>query len=127
MISTLGRLVPATFVLIGLYTMGRDLLAGNYLGLPLLGHLFAMLILTFLALQGVASLFLPAGGRRVGSDVGHQAVCEALTRMMVGWMSAYRTDLEADLADLRAPLAALQSTLVRSPTPDEPTPPEPLP
>ena len=127
MISTLGRLVPATFVLIGLYTMGRDLLAGNYLGLPLLGHLFAMLILTFLALQGVASLFLPAGGRRVGSDVGHQAVCEALTRMMVGWMSAYRTDLEADLADLRAPLAALQSTLVLSPTPDVPTPPEPLP
>ncbi|HEX9871556.1 MAG TPA: GTPase, partial [Candidatus Tectomicrobia bacterium] len=35
MISTLGRLIPAAFILIGLYVMGRDLLAGDYLGLPL--------------------------------------------------------------------------------------------
>jgi hypothetical protein len=127
MISTLGRLVPATFVLIGLYVMGRDLLAGDYLGLPLLGHLFAMLILTFLALQGVASLFLPSGRRWFGPDIGHQAVCEVLTRTVIGWMSAYRTDLEADLADLRAPLAALQSALVVGPAADEPTALAPLP
>lgn len=127
MISTLGHLVPAAFVLIGLYVMGRDLLAGNYLGLPLLGHLFAMLILTFLALQGVASLFLPSGRRRLGPGIRHQAVCEVLTRTVIGWLSAYRTDLKADLADLRAPLAALQSALVVGPTADEPTPGGPLP
>jgi energy-coupling factor transporter ATP-binding protein EcfA2 len=126
-LSALGRLVPATFVLIGLYVMGRDLLAGDYLGLPLLGHLFAMLILTFLALQGVASLFLPAGCRRLGPDIGYQAVCEVLTRTVSGWMSAYRVDLEADLTDLRAPLAALQSALMVGPTADELTPGGPLP
>jgi energy-coupling factor transporter ATP-binding protein EcfA2 len=119
MISTLGRLVPAAFVLIGLYVMGRDLLAGDYLGLPLLGHLFAMLILTFLALQGVASLFLPSGRRWLGPEIGRQAISEVLTRTVVGWISTYRGDIEADLADLRAPLAALQSALVVGPAPDD--------
>jgi hypothetical protein len=122
MISTLGRLIPAAFILIGLYVMGRDLLAGNYLGLPLLGHLFAMLILTFLALQGLASLFVPCGRRWHGPDIGRQTISEVLTRTVTGWISAYRSDLEADLADLRGPLVALQSMLVVSPTPDEPTP-----
>lgn len=119
MISTLGRLAPAAFVLIGLYVMGCDLLAGDYLGLPLLGHLFAMLVLTFLALQGVASLFLPSGSRWLGPEIGRQAISEVLTLTAISWISTYRNDLEADLAALRVPLAALQSTLVVGPTPDE--------
>jgi hypothetical protein len=88
MISTLGRLVPAAFVLIGLYAMGRNLLIGDYLGLTLLGHLFAMLILTFLALQGVASLFLPSGHQWLSPALGRQVVCEVLTRTVIGWISA---------------------------------------
>jgi hypothetical protein len=127
MLSTLGRLVPAAFILIGLYVTGRDLLAGNYVGLPLLGHLLAMLTLTFLALQGFAGLFLPSGRRWLGPDIGRQAISEVLTRTVTNWITAYRSDLEADLADLRGPLVALQSTLVPSPTSDEAVPREPLP
>jgi energy-coupling factor transporter ATP-binding protein EcfA2 len=126
-LSTLGRLVPTAFILIGLYVMGRDLLAGDYLGLPLFGHLLAMLILTFLALQGLASLFLPSGRRWHGPDIGRQAISEVLTCTVTDWISAYRSDLEADLADLRGSLAALQSTLALSPTPDGSMPRVPLP
>src|SRR5262249_33432185 len=96
MLSTLGRFVPAALILIGLYVMGRDLLAGAYLGLPLLGHLLAMLILAFLALQGFASLSLPSGRRWHGPNIGRQAISEVLTRTVTGWISAYRSDLEAD-------------------------------
>ena len=126
-INTLGHIVPAAFVLLGLYVMGRDLLAGHYIGLPLLGHLSAMLILAFLALQGIASLFLPSRRWWLGSDIGRQAISEVLNRTVIGWVSSYRGDLEADLADLRAPLAALQSALIVDPAPHEPTPPRPLP
>jgi energy-coupling factor transporter ATP-binding protein EcfA2 len=121
MVNTLGRLVPAAFVLIGLYVMGRDLLAGDYLGLALFGHLFAMLILTFLALHGIASLFLPFERQWLSSEIGHQVISEVLTRTMTGWISTYRSALEADLTNLYAPLEALQSALAASPTTDEPT------
>jgi energy-coupling factor transporter ATP-binding protein EcfA2 len=126
-IDALGHLVPTAFVLIGLYVMGRDLLAGDYLGLPLLGHLFAMLILSFLTLQGIASLLLPSGRRWLGPEMERKAISEVLTRTVIGWIGAYRSDLEADLADLRAPLTALQSVLAVDPAPEEPTPGGPLP
>ncbi|MGH8068342.1 MAG: hypothetical protein ACRERE_24530, partial [Candidatus Entotheonellia bacterium] len=84
-------------------------------------------ILTFLVLQGVTSLFLPSGRRWLGLDIGRQAVCEALTRTVIGWISAYRSDLEADLTNLRTAIAALQSTLVVGQAPDEPTSREPPP
>jgi energy-coupling factor transporter ATP-binding protein EcfA2 len=95
--SAFGSLVPAAFVGIGLYTMGRDLLAGNYIGLPLLGHLIAMLILAFVALQGFVGAFLPSGRRWLGPEVGQQVIRQVLTQTMGGWISAYRADLEVRL------------------------------
>jgi energy-coupling factor transporter ATP-binding protein EcfA2 len=109
--SALGSAVAAAFVLIGLYTLGRDLLAGHYMGLPLLGHLLALLILAFLALQGFVGALLPSGRRWLGREIGQQVIREVLTRTMGGWISAYRADLAADLADLHAPLAALEAAM----------------
>jgi GTP-binding protein EngB required for normal cell division len=126
LVNALGAVVPAAFVLIGLYVMGRDLLVGHYIGLPLLGHLLAMLILTFLTLQGIAGLFLPSGRRWLAPDLERQAIAEVLNRTLHDWISAYRSDLEADLSELRAPLAALQSALTVPPTPEESALPFPL-
>jgi energy-coupling factor transporter ATP-binding protein EcfA2 len=109
--SAVGSMVPTAFVGIGLYAMGRDLLAGNYIGLPLLGHLLAMLILVFLALQGFVGVLLPSGRRWLGPEVGQQVIHQALTQIMGGWINAYRADLAADLADLHEPLAALDARM----------------
>ena len=89
--------------------------------------LFAMLVLSFLTLQGFASLFLPSGRRWLGPEIGRHVISEVLGRTMINWLSTYRADLEADLAALRAPLAALQSALDVSPAAHEPEPRQPLP
>jgi hypothetical protein len=126
-INALGHVVPAAFALIGLYVMGRDLLAGHYIGLPLLGHLSAMLVLVFLILQGVASLFLPSGHRWSSADIGRQAISEVLGHTVMAWMSSYRGDLEADLDGLRAPLTALPPSLLVDSLQDGPAPSRPVP
>jgi hypothetical protein len=35
-----------------------------------------------------------------------------MLRTLEGWITVYRSDLEADLADLREPLVALQDAIV---------------
>jgi energy-coupling factor transporter ATP-binding protein EcfA2 len=105
--STLGGFIPAAFVVVGLYVMGRDILTGRYDGLPLLWHLLAMVVLFFLALQGIVGVTLPGGTRWVGHGAGAQSVREVFTRTIASWVAAYRGELEADLADLRQPLDAL--------------------
>jgi len=114
--NALGALVPAVFVLIGLYVMSRDLLVGKYIGLPLLGHFLAMGMLFFLALQGIVSVLLPTVRRRA-RGLGRQAVQAVVVRTLQRWIDTYRGELEADLADLREPLAVLRAALAtRAPT-----------
>lgn len=108
--NALGALVPAVFVLIGLYVMSRDLLVGRYVGLPLLGHLLAMGVLFCVALQGIVSVLLPSMRRR-GRGLGRQAVQTVVVRALQRWMESYRSDLAADLADVREPLAMLQAAV----------------
>lgn len=105
--NTLGGLVPAAFVIGGLYVMGRDLFAGQYVGLPLLGHLAAMVILFFLALQAIVSIFLP-GARGLGQGVGTKAIQDAVQSALVGWIAAYRERLLSDRAALEAPVKLLE-------------------
>ncbi|HEX8199807.1 MAG TPA: GTPase domain-containing protein, partial [Isosphaeraceae bacterium] len=107
--STLGGLVPAALVLVGLVVMTRDVFVGNYVGFPLLWHLLAMVILFFLALQGVVGAVLPGGSRWLSPGFGPRAVGPVLARTLAGWVASYRAELEADLADLREPLAVLQA------------------
>lgn len=108
--NALGALVPAVFVLIGLYVMSRDLLVGRYVGLPLLGHLVAMGVLFCVALQGIVSVLLPSMRRR-GRGLGRQAVQMVVVRALQRWIDTYRSDLAADLANVREPLAMLQAAV----------------
>jgi hypothetical protein len=109
--STLGGLVPAGFVLVGLGVMTRDLYLGNYAGLTLLWHLVAMVILFFLVLQGFIGAVLPGRERGIRPEPGSQAVRRVLNRVVEGWLRTYRTELEADLADLREPVEVLRNAV----------------
>ena len=108
--SFLGGLAPTVLIGVGLYVLGRDFLAGEYMGLALLSHLLAMVILFFGALQGITQAIMP-GTRQVGRGIGRQAVRTILNRTLDTWVSTYQTDLEADLHSFREPLHILQSTL----------------
>jgi hypothetical protein len=67
-------------------------------------------VLFFFALQGIARVFMP-GTRLVGRGIGRQAVRTVLARVLEHWISTYRTDLEAEVQNLREPVQVLQSTL----------------
>ncbi|WP_406696025.1 GTPase [Singulisphaera sp. Ch08] len=107
--SSLGGIVPSAFVVIGLFVMTRDLFSGSYAGLTLLWHLLAMMILFFLALQGLVAVLLPGGTRWFGPSLGPQSVSRVISRTVDLWVDAYRTDLNSDLAELREPLVVLQN------------------
>lgn len=106
--SVLGGLAPTLLVGSGFVILGRDFLAGEYVGLPFLGHVFALVVLFFFALQGITRVLMPA---RVGRGIGRQAARTVLTRTLEAWVRSYRTDLEADLDSLREPVQILRSTL----------------
>jgi energy-coupling factor transporter ATP-binding protein EcfA2 len=112
--SFLGGAVPAVVVVGGLYAMAEALFKGEFLGLPLLGHLLAMLVMFFLALHGISGALLP-GGRKLARGVAPAAARTVLTRTLTRWFDAYRADLEADLADLREPLDSLMRTVTAAP------------
>ncbi len=96
--------------------MGRDVVTGRNVGLSLLGHLLAMVVLFFLALQGVVGATLPGGTRWMGVGAGPRAVRKVLKRTIGGWVASYQADLSADVADLREPLALLQDELDGDPS-----------
>jgi hypothetical protein len=105
--SGLGALVPSAFVVIGLVVMTRDVIAHRYEGLSLLWHLVAMMILFFLALQGLVGAALPGGRRWLGQGVGPQAIHKVLQRTLQAWLTDYRADVEADVTAVRGPIDSL--------------------
>lgn len=107
LVSALGGFVPSAFVVIGLFVMTRDVLEGNYSGLSLLWHLLAMMVLFFLALQGIVGAVLPGGSHWLGQGMGPQTLHKVVSRTFEGWVAAYRADVESDLANLREPVEAL--------------------
>lgn len=111
LVSSLGGLVPSIFVIVGLVVMTRDLFTGAYAGLTLLWHLLAMIVLFFLALQGLVAVLLPGGNGWFGPSLGPQSVSRVISRTVDLWLEAYRTDLKSDFAELREPLAVLQKAV----------------
>ncbi|HMB08269.1 MAG TPA: GTPase, partial [Isosphaeraceae bacterium] len=109
--SWLGGLVPSALVVVGLVAMSRDVVTGHYVGFPLLWHLLAMVVLSFLALQGIVGAAFPGGTRWLGPSLGPRAVRKVLMRTVHGWLDAYRADLELDVSDLRTPLVVLQESV----------------
>ncbi len=105
--DTLGSLIPAGFVGLALYVLGRDLLAGQSAVQNQVLHLLLMLVFFFIALQSVVSVLLP-GVRGLGRQTSQQAVREEVAGAFEDWLATYRRQLQSDLADLRAPLSRLE-------------------
>jgi energy-coupling factor transporter ATP-binding protein EcfA2 len=108
LVNILGTCVPTVLVLYGLYALARDFLAGTYEGLAVLAHVLAIGGLFFVLLQGVVGVLLPAP-RRLGLDLGQQAIHTVLLRVIDHGLNVYRADLHADLEDFRQPLASLHA------------------
>ncbi|MDR3636789.1 MAG: 50S ribosome-binding GTPase [Isosphaeraceae bacterium] len=122
-VSVLGSVVVSGLVLIALFIMARDLFAGRYAGFALFWHGLAMIVLFFLALQGVVDLALPRGSQWLGVSAGPRAIRKAWEQLLANWLAAYRADVAADLTALHEPLAALEAALATSgPTEHSPTP-----
>ncbi len=113
-VSALGSIVVSGMVLIALLIMTRDLFAGRYEGFALFWHGLAMIVLFLLVLQGVVDLALPRGAQWLGTTLGPRTVRKALEQVLTQWMTGYRADLESDLAQLREPIKALETTLASS-------------
>jgi hypothetical protein len=111
--STLGGLIPSAVVVVGLVAMTRDLFwpSGKYAGFALLWHLAAMVVLFFLAMQGVVGILLPGGTQWFGAALESRAVRRVVDGTARGWIVRYRQELEADIAGLREPVAALQAAV----------------
>ena len=60
-------------------------------------------------------VLLPGGSRWLGVGVGTRTIHQVIGRTLGGWIASYRADLEADVADLREPVKALQSALAAGP------------
>ena len=111
--SAVGGGVPLILALGGRYFLGRDLFESGNSGVPVLGHLLAIAILFFVIVQAIVGVLLsrqPWDGRKVGEDAVHQAAARTIEE----WMRTYRSDLEADLVDIRKPLKVLQTVAVTS-------------
>lgn len=116
--NLLGSLVPGAFVIGGLYVMTQGLINAEYIGLGLLGHLAAMVVLFFLALQGLVAICMPSVSG-LGQGLGRQAIREVVQHSLATWLQTYRERLRSDLHALREPLLALEARLkeLDSPTP----------
>ncbi len=106
--SGLGALVPAAAIFGGLWLLVRDLFTGQYLGLGLLAHLTAVVVLFFLALHALVAVFLPTTGR-LGKGLGLAAASAVLPRLFDEVFARYRAEVDADVRDLLAPLEALET------------------
>ncbi|HEX8916248.1 MAG TPA: GTPase domain-containing protein, partial [Humisphaera sp.] len=108
-VSWISVVLVAAIVALGAYQFTAVLLQGRH-------DQTLLLILNVVGLIGLAMLLLHLiVGVRTSTDAGSsveaagkQATHEALKKTVTGWLRSYRADVDADLAEVRAPLLAVE-------------------
>jgi GTP-binding protein EngB required for normal cell division len=110
--SLVGSVIPMGLAAYALYALLKNLSAAQHQGgFEMLGVVVALTVLSYVLLHGLVGMALAPLGRNSMSGLGRQATQEVLRRSFRGWVSAYREEIEADLADLREPLDTLRAAL----------------
>lgn len=109
--SWLGALVPGGLVLYGLIQLVINTGSGTYTGFAVLGQILSLILFFYLILHGIVTLTLAGSEVFAVHGLGPQTIHDLLKRTLEGWVATYRADIEADWADLREPLNALQAAL----------------
>lgn len=121
LISFIAWLMPAGLVIFTAYTFVTQYVEGRSGGMNLVWDLVAMLILSYLLLHILTGLLMSGRGILPQRSISRQALDEAVRGTVDAWVKAYRSDVEADIADLREPLALLrdaaQGRIVRTALP----------
>ena len=108
LISFVAWLMPAGLVVFAAYNLVRQFTEGHSEGLNVLWDFLGMLVLSYLLLHIVTGAASSGRGLLPRKGVAAETLDDVLRRTLNGWVKVYRDDLEADVADLREPLAVLR-------------------
>jgi energy-coupling factor transporter ATP-binding protein EcfA2 len=121
--SVLGLLVPMGLAAWALFVLVTRLNHGEVAGgFEMLWLVAALTVLSYILIHGTASLALLGTTPPPIHDAGRAAVHTALRRLLGIWVTRYRADIDADLAELREPLEHLHAVALAPIAPPRPPP-----
>lgn len=108
--SFVGLVIPLGLAAYALVALTMRLQSGQIMGgFDMLTLVLALTVLAYALLHGLVNLALLGLRPQSIQNAGRQSIHAVLQRTFGGWVAGYRADLDADAADLRAPVAALKA------------------
>jgi GTP-binding protein EngB required for normal cell division len=108
-VSWLSVVIVAAIVALGVYQFSSVLVTGqHHQTLLLILNIVALIVLSMTMLHLLVGVRTSTDPAASVEGAGRRTTYEALQKTMAGWLRSYRADLEADLAEVRGPLEAVE-------------------